>query len=244
MRLDKFLANQSPYSRREIAVMVKKGRICVNGVLAKKADIHIDEQKDEIFLDQIKIHYQPYVYLMLNKPDGYVSATEDKKFPTVVSLVPKEWVHYEVFPVGRLDIDTEGLLILTNDGQLAHDMLSPKKHVDKVYYAKIEGVVTKQDVKDFEKGVTLEDGYHTMPGKLTILKTGAQSEIELTIREGKFHQVKRMFEAVGKKVVYLQRIKMGGVSLDPQLKLGQVRALTTQEQKDLIRRNEDEHRDE
>ena len=147
----------------------------VNQQIVKNADCQIQENTDTIYFDNQLISYQKNMYIMMNKPQGVVSATKDNLHPTALELLPDIPVK-DLFFVGRLDIDTEGLLILTNDGQLAHDMLSPKKHVDKVYYAKIEGVVTKQDVKDFEKGVTLEDGYHTMPGKLTILKTGAQSD--------------------------------------------------------------------
>ncbi len=238
MRLDKFLANQLPYSRREAVGLIKKKQVSVNGVLALRGDIHIDENHDQIVCNGQEVFYRPYLYLMLNKPAGYVSATEDKKFPTVIDLVPKEWAHFDLFPVGRLDIDTEGLLILTNDGQLAHEMLSPKKHVYKVYYAVVEGQVTQNDVEQMRMGVVLDDGYHTLPAKLVIVKSGPISEIELTICEGKFHQVKRMFEAVGKRVTYLKRIAMGGVKLDQTLPLGKARALTNQEVDNLTKREE------
>ena len=208
--------------------MVKNGRVLVNNKV-QKADVHIVPETDVITLDGERIMYTEYLYLMLNKPKGYVSATEDKKYMTVLDLVPKEFSHYDLFPVGRLDIDTEGLLILTNDGQLTHEMLSPKKHVDKVYYAEIDAEVTKEDVLAFHEGVMLDDGYHTMPGELVILKSDNISQIELTIREGKFHQVKRMFEAVGKHVTYLKRIKMGDVPLDETLALGEVRSLSENE---------------
>ena len=168
---------------------------------------------------------------MLNKPDGYISATFDKRDPIVLDLIDKEALIFEPFPVGRLDKDTEGLLVLTNDGQLAHRVLSPKKHVPKTYYAKVEGVVTEEDVKAFADGVILDDGYETMPAELEILKSDEISEIELTIHEGKFHQVKRMFESVGKKVVYLKRLSMGKLKLDEGLALGKYRELTEEEVK-------------
>ena len=168
---------------------------------------------------------------MLNKPDGYISATFDKRDPIVLDLIDKEDLVFEPFPVGRLDKDTEGLLVLTNDGQLAHRVLSPKKHVPKTYYAKIEGIVTEEDIKAFAKGVTLDDGYETMPAELIILKSDEISEIELTIHEGKFHQVKRMFESVDKKVIYLKRLSMGKLKLDENLALGEYRELTDEEVK-------------
>ena len=167
---------------------------------------------------------------MMNKPDGYLSATFDKRDPIVLDLTYSSYLTFEPFPVGRLDKDTEGLLVLTNDGQLAHRVLSPKKHVPETYYAKIEGVVTDEDIKAFES-VTLDDGYETMPSQLKILESGEMSEIELTIHEGKFHQVKRMFESVGKKVVYLKRLSMGKLILDETLGLGEYRELTDEEVK-------------
>ena len=168
---------------------------------------------------------------MLNKPDGYISATYDKFDPIVLDLIDSSYLVFEPFPVGRLDKDTEGLLVLTNDGQLAHRVLSPKKHVPKTYYAKIQGVVTEEDIVAFEKGVILDDGYETMPSQLKILKSDDISEIELTIHEGKFHQVKRMFESVDKKVIYLKRLSMGKLQLDKTLALGEYRELTEEEVK-------------
>ena len=188
------------------------------------------EYKDENDKNKnIKVTYKEFIYLMLNKPDGYISATFDKRDPIVLDLIDKEDLVFEPFPVGRLDKDTEGLLVLTNDGQLAHRVLSPKKHVPKTYYAKIEGVVTEDDIKAFAKGVTLDDGYETMPAELVILKSDEISEIELTIHEGKFHQVKRMFESVDKKVIYLKRLSMGKLQLDKNLALGEYRELTDEE---------------
>jgi 16S rRNA pseudouridine516 synthase len=165
----------------------------------------------------------------MNKPQGVLSATEDSVGETVIDLLELEDQVYEPFPVGRLDKDTEGLLLITNDGQLSHKLLSPKKHVPKTYFAVIDQEVTDEDVKAFAEGVTLDDGYETKPGELRILKSGLRSDIELTITEGKFHQVKRMFEAVGKKVIYLKRISMGPLPLDETLELGEYRELTDEE---------------
>ena len=173
----------------------------------------------------------------MHKPQGIISATEDKFDRTVIDLLDPLDQHFEPFPVGRLDKDTEGLLLITNDGQLAHNLLSPKKHVPKWYYAKIDGVVTEADIEAFKQGVTLDDGYHTKPGELKILASGEQSEIELMIQEGKFHQVKRMFEAVGKKVTYLKRLSMGSLTLDPELPIGEYRALTEEELQGLLNYN-------
>jgi len=166
---------------------------------------------------------------MMNKPPGVISATEDLRDETVIDLLDPLHQHFEPFPVGRLDKDTEGLLLITNDGMLAHNLLSPKKHVPKVYYAQIEGIVTEEDREKFAQGVELDDGYVTKPGELIILKSAQQSEIELTIQEGKFHQVKRMFEAVGKRVTYLKRLSMGNLKLDDSLELGEYRELTAEE---------------
>jgi 16S rRNA pseudouridine516 synthase len=166
---------------------------------------------------------------MMNKPQGVISATEDKYDQTVIDLLDPEFQHFEPFPVGRLDKDTEGFLLLTNDGKLTHNLLSPKKGVPKTYYAHIEGIVTADDCERFAEGVLLDDGYLTKPGQLKILKSDEVSEIELTITEGKFHQVKRMFESVDKRVVYLKRISMGPLLLDETLPLGTYRELTEQE---------------
>jgi 16S rRNA pseudouridine516 synthase len=165
---------------------------------------------------------------MLNKPAGVVSATIDNVSKTVIELITDKQGK-DLFPVGRLDKDTEGFLLLTNDGELAHQLLSPKKHVDKVYYARVKGRVTSEDQKAFLTGVAIETDYTTLPAKLTILSSGDISEIELTIQEGKFHQVKRMFEAVGKEVIFLKRLSMGGLTLDPTLSPGQYRSLREEE---------------
>lgn len=229
LRLDKVLSNIGCGSRAEIKKYCKYGKITVNGKVANNPGLQVDPESDEILFDGEAVNYREFVYIMLNKPDGYISATFDKRDPIVLDLIDPSYLVFEPFPVGRLDKDTEGLLILTNDGQLSHRVLSPKKHVPKTYYAKIEGVVTEEDIIAFEKGVTLDDGYETMPSQLKILKSEEISEIELTIHEGKFHQVKRMFESVGKKVVYLKRLSMGKLKLDESLALGEYRELTEEE---------------
>lgn len=229
MRVDKLLSNVGVASRAELKKYCKQGLISVNGKVINNPGVQVDVENDEIIFDGEKVTYKEFIYLMLNKPDGYISATFDKRDPIVLDLIDKEDLVFEPFPVGRLDKDTEGLLVLTNDGQLAHRVLSPKKHVPKTYYAKIEGVVTEDDIKAFAKGVTLDDGYETMPAELVILKSDEISEIELTIHEGKFHQVKRMFESVDKKVIYLKRLSMGKLQLDKNLALGEYRELTDEE---------------
>ena len=228
-RIDKVLSNLGYGSRSELKKICKNGLVKVNGKVINNPGVQVDVENDEIIFDGEKVTYKEFIYLMLNKPDGYISATFDKRDPIILDLIDKEDLVFEPFPVGRLDKDTEGLLVLTNDGQLAHRVLSPKKHVPKTYYAKIEGVVTEDDIKAFAKGVTLDDGYETMPAELVILKSDEISEIELTIHEGKFHQVKRMFESVDKKVIYLKRLSMGKLQLDKNLALGEYRELTDKE---------------
>lgn len=231
LRIDKILSNLGYGSRAEIKVYCKKGLVKINDKVISNPGTQVDTDIDKIEFNNELVRYREFVYIMMNKPDGYLSATFDKRDPIVLDLIDPSYLTFEPFPVGRLDKDTEGLLVLTNDGQLAHRVLSPKKHVPKTYYAKIDGMVTEEDVKAFEKGVTLDDGYETMPSQLKILKSGEISEIELTIHEGKFHQVKRMFESVGKKVVYLKRLSMGKLILDETLDLGEYRELTDEEVK-------------
>lgn len=231
LRIDKILSNVGYGSRAEIKVYCKKGLVKVNDKVISNPGTQVDTDTDKIEFNNEVVKYREFVYIMMNKPDGYLSATFDKRDPIVLDLIESSYLAFEPFPVGRLDKGTEGLLVLTNDGKLAHRVLSPKKHVPKTYYAKIDGVVTEKDVKAFEEGVTLDDGYETMPSQLNILESGEISEIELTIHEGKFHQVKRMFESVGKKVVYLKRLSMGKLKLDETLSLGEYRELTDEEVK-------------
>lgn len=229
MRLDKLLSNMGFGSRKEVKQLLKKGAVRVNAEAVKDATLHINTEKDEVTVLGEHVVYKEFIYLMMHKPHGVISATEDKHDQTVIDLLDMDSQHFEPFPVGRLDKDTEGFLLLTNDGKLAHNLLSPKKGVQKTYYAHIEGVVTEEDVERFAEGVILDDAYLTKPGELKILKSADVSEIELTITEGKFHQVKRMFAAVDKQVVYLKRLSMGPLSLDENLPLGSYRELTDAE---------------
>ncbi|GKV64763.1 MULTISPECIES: pseudouridine synthase [unclassified Sporosarcina] len=235
MRLDKLLSNMGYGSRKEVRQILKKGMIRVNGEAVKDPAQHVDPEKDAVSLLGEEVIYKKHIYLMMHKPPSVLSATEDHRDRTVVDLLGNEERHFEPFPVGRLDKDTEGLLLLTNDGQLAHSLLSPKKGVPKTYFAKIDGRVTDEDTEAFLQGVTLDDGYETKPGILKIIHSDEFSEIELTITEGKFHQVKRMFEAVGKTVVYLKRLTMGPLELDENLKLGEFRELTEEELQQLMK---------
>lgn len=228
-RLDKILANMGYGTRKEVKSLVKHGEVLINGLKVKDSSVHIDPEKDVIIVNEEKLIYKKFVYIMLNKPQGVISATEDDRDETVIDLLDENIQIFKPSPVGRLDKDTEGLLLITNDGELNHMLLSPKKHVPKKYYAKIAGIVTDKDVEEFSKGVILDDGYKTLPAELKVLKSDtieARSEIEVVIYEGKFHQVKRMFEAVDKKVVFLKRLSMGNLKLDETLKLGEYRELT------------------
>ncbi len=228
MRLDKLLSHCGLGTRKEVKDLIKSGQVQVNDKIIKKDGYQVDENNDVIKLNDEMVEYRQYVYIMLNKPAGYISATFDKVHATVVDLI-EGYDQFELFPVGRLDIDTEGLLLMTNDGHLAHHILSPKKHVPKVYFAKIDGIVDQSDIEAFKQGIVLSD-FTCMPANLKILKVeNNQSEIEVEIFEGKFHQVKRMFESRLKPVIYLKRIKMKNLVLDPMLKLGQYRELTEEE---------------
>lgn len=235
IRLDKYLTEMNKGSRSQIKEAAKKGRIQVNGQTEKKTDRKIDPQADQVLLDGKPVAYHAYEYYMLNKPQGVVSATEDRIHKTVIDLLGGE-IRRDLFPVGRLDIDTEGLLLLTNDGELAHQLLSPKKHVDKQYYARVAGTLPPDSKEQIAAGMTLSDGTQVMPGELSILtpvcecgEASSEMEILLTIREGKFHQVKRMFEALGCQVVFLKRLSMGSLRLDESLRPGEFRKLTEEE---------------
>ncbi len=232
MRLDKFLAETGVGSRKEAKQLLKKGLVTVNGQVIKEAKTQVDEVQDIIEFAGEELTYQQYYYYMLHKPQGVISATEDKWDQTVVDLLKDEDYREDLFPVGRLDKDTEGLLLLTNDGQLAHQLLSPKKHVDKEYFAIVQGLVTIDDILQFADGFALTNKELVKPSELmieTINEEEKRSEIRLIIQEGKFHQVKRMFEAIDKKVVYLKRLRMGNLWLDEELELGEYRALTESE---------------
>ena len=217
-------------TRSEVKKLIKTGQIAVNGTVAVKPDT------DEVCLNVSKIEYKKYKYYLINKPSGCVSATKDNVHETVMDYIT-DAVHDDLFPVGRLDIDTEGLLLITNDGALSHELLSPSKHVAKTYYARIDGEVTWDDIIRFKEGIDIGEERPTKPAELVIKKSGSVSEIELTITEGKFHQVKRMFEALGKRVIYLKRISMGPLKLPDDLKRGTYRALTQAETDALMQIN-------
>ncbi|MBC2192178.1 rRNA pseudouridine synthase [Listeria sp. FSL L7-0229] len=226
MRLDKLLSHTGFGSRKEVKPLLKSGAVVVNGTIQKDSKTQVNPDKDQITVHGTPVVYQEFVYFMLHKPQNVVSATEDNVSETVIDLLAQEDTLTDPFPVGRLDKDTEGLLIITNDGTLAHNLLSPKKHIDKTYYAKIDGDVTAEDVEAFVAGIELDDGYTCKPARLEII---TPNEIKVTIQEGKFHQVKRMFAARGKTVSYLKRISMGNLQLDESLALGEYRPLTEAE---------------
>lgn len=231
IRLDKYLADMGCGTRQEVKKLIRSGQVSVDGAVVKKPETKVEQTVQEVCLNGEKVGYESFEYYMLNKPAGVISATEDRSCQTVVDLI-KEKKRKDLFPVGRLDKDTEGLLLITNDGELAHRLLSPKKHVDKCYFARVSGKVTENDVRSFENGVnigSLEQPEITMPGKLEIITSDEISQIRLTIQEGKFHQVKRMFQAVDKEVIYLKRLRMGTLVLDENLSIGEYRPLTKEE---------------
>ena len=229
-RIDKILSNLGYGTRKDLKKIVKNGMVQVNGIFIKDSAMKVDPEKDKIVINGEEIFYREFIYLMMNKPAGVISATFDNKDETVIDLLEVEHQVFEPFPVGRLDKDTVGLLLLTNDGDLNHRLISPKWKVDKVYFAKIDQKVTEEDIEKFKHGITLDDGYRCKEAILEIQKASEEgSEIVLTIQEGKFHQVKRMFEAVGKKVTYLKRIEFGTLPLDEDLEEGEYRELTEEE---------------
>ena len=229
-RIDKILSNLGYGTRKDLKKIVKNGMVQVNGITIKDSAMKVDPEKDKIVINGEEILYREFIYIMMNKPAGVISATFDNKDETVIDLLEVEHQVFEPFPVGRLDKDTVGLLLLTNDGDLNHRLISPKWKVDKVYFAKIDQKVTQEDIEKFKHGITLDDGYRCKEAILEIQKASEEgSEIVLTIQEGKFHQVKRMFEAVGKKVTYLKRIEFGTLPLDEDLEEGEYRELTEEE---------------
>lgn len=242
MRLDRFLANSGVGTRKEVKDILKKRKIKVNDVIMLDGSVHVNENEDIVKYNDEVINYRPFVYIMMNKPDGVISATEDKKHKTVIDLLGNNYRTYSLFPVGRLDIDTEGLLILTNDGILTHNLLAPNKHVNKKYYVELRDPVTEEAAKKLESGIELEGDFVTKNAKVEVIenseepinkKTGERnlSKAYITISEGKYHQVKRMFKAVNNKVEYLKRIQMGNLVLDENLKIGEYRELTEKELK-------------
>ena len=230
IRLDKLLSNMGKGSRSDMKDALRFGQVKVNGVTVRTGKDKVDPEIDEVTYKGELVMYKKFVYLIMNKPQGVISATEDNHHETVIDLIDDAYSHYDLFPVGRLDIDTEGLLIITNDGDLTHNLLAPKKHVPKTYFAVVAGKVNEKDVEAFNAGIVLDDGYNCKPSDLVIQGyQDGKSEVLLTIHEGKFHQVKRMFESAGKRVTYLKRVKMNALDLDPSLPLGCYRELTGEE---------------
>ena len=232
-RLDKIIASTGRYSRREVKLLARQGRILVDGRAVRDTAEKVDPETAEITVDGEALTYRAHTWVMLHKPAGYLSATEDGRGPTVLDLLPQELRRQGLFPVGRLDKDTEGLLLLTNDGALAHNLLSPRHHVDKVYFVRTAGCLTPQDCAAFEAGMTLSDGLRCLPAGLEILTRGEESEALVTLREGKVHQIKRMLAQLGKPMTYLKRLRMGNLTLDPALAPGEYRFLTKEEQEQL-----------
>lgn len=232
MRIDKLLAHSGFGTRKEVKKLLKTKFIEINGQTVTSPKVHVNLDEDDILVGGEPLHYQEFVYFMLNKPGGVISATEDTVHETVLDLLEPADLLQDPHPVGRLDIDTEGLLLLTNDGKLTHQLISPSRHVDKQYIADIDGVVTNEDQIAFKQGVILDDDYRTMPAQLEILSIDPKEEtskVAVIIQEGKFHQVKRMFKSVGKEVLYLKRLSMGNLQLDEHLELGAYRELTKEE---------------
>ena len=232
-RLDKIIASTGKWSRKEVKNLIRHGQVLVDGLPAAGPEEKADPEAAEIVVNGERLTYQRYTWIMLNKPAGYLSATEDGRGKTVLDLLAQELRRQGLFPVGRLDKDTEGLLLLTNEGGLAHDLLSPRHHVDKVYYARVAGHLTEEDCQAFAAGMTLDDGLVCQSAVLEILSAGEESEAHVTLREGKFHQVKRMLAYRGKPVLYMERVKMGNLTLDPDLPRGEYRFLTAEEVENL-----------
>lgn len=228
-RLDKILANMGYGSRKDVKKIIRDGKVKVNNTIILNNEFKVNPYEDEIYFNNEEVLYREYIYIMLNKPQGLVSSTDDPKTRTVIDLLDEEYLIYKPFPVGRLDKDTEGLLMLSNDGKLAHELLSPKKGVSKKYYVEVDGFVEDKYIEIFKDGITLDDGYKTLPSDLEIIDANIISKVYLTIKEGKFHQVKRMFESIDMKVLFLKRISMGSLVLDESLSPGEYRELTENE---------------
>jgi 16S rRNA pseudouridine516 synthase len=229
MRLDKLLSNMGYGSRKEVKKILKNGAVSVDGAIAKDGKTHVNPEEQLIAIHGEEVQYKRFVYFLMNKPDGVICATEDLHERTVVDLLDPHDAVFSPFPAGRLDKDTVGLVLLTNDGGLAHRLLSPKWHVQKTYVVRVQGRLTDRDVTAFQNGVTLDDGYVTKRADLVIVKSGDISQAEVRITEGKYHQIKRMFAALGKAVIFLKRVKMGSLELDDALPPGEYRELTKDE---------------
>lgn len=226
-RLDKFLSNQLNISRNDAKELIKKRFVTVNGDAAKLFDMKIDPERDAVSSEGKAVTYREHIYIMLNKPAGVVCATRDRLSETVLVLIPEELRREGLFPAGRLDKDTVGFVLITDDGGFAHDILSPKKHVDKKYFVILEKNITENDIELLKSGITIETGEKCLPAEA--VTAGKQNEIFLTLREGKYHQVKRMAEALGNRVLYLKRVSIGGLALDENLREGECREITKEE---------------
>lgn len=230
MRIDKLLAHSGYGTRKQVRQFIKKGFVKVDDEIVTNHGFHVDPKESTVTVKGEIVHYEKFVYLMLNKPAGYISATYDREHLTVLDLVPSKYQHYNLAPVGRLDIDTEGFILLTNDGKLNHFITSPKQSIWKTYEAVISGTITNEDIDLFKRGIILDDGYKTQPAKLNVLQSEESSSLlRISITEGKFHQVKRMFRAIDREVIYLKRTKIGELKLDERLELGKVRPLNKKE---------------
>lgn len=224
-RIDAIISMQTEYSRKDVKKLISQKRVYVNGEFVSKSDIKIDEEKDVISIDGKEINIQKNIYLILNKPMGYISATEDRRMPTVLDLIDEKYIHRELFPAGRLDKDTTGLMIITDDGNFAHNILSPKKHIKKIYEVTIDIPTTEKMVQDFKEGIDLNDG----KCKTAIMQITGEYTANVTLTEGRYHQIKRMFGCFGAKVTKLHRVQMGNLKLPTNLKLGESRELTEEE---------------
>lgn len=234
MRLDKFFSSQELFSRKDVKALVKKGSVKINNTVAKSYEEKIDTEQDQIYLNNEPVEYKPYLYIMLNKPQGVVSATTSKTHQTVLGLIPQSLFRSDLFPAGRLDKDTEGFVLITNDGDFAHHILSPKNHIEKVYIAVLDGRITPEGIAQIEEGITLADGTVCQKAKLTLLEDSDTPTVKVSICEGKYHQIKRMFGVLDLGVNYLKRIQMGHLELDPNLEVSECREILHKELQDIL----------
>lgn len=238
MRLDKYLSNMGLGSRKEVKVSISRKKVMVNDQLVRKSDLNIDPVKDKICYDGVEIPYRPFLYVMLNKPSGFITAKKDPKHSTVMELIKDTYGTRDLSPVGRLDKDTEGFLILTDDGNFNHEIMSPKKHVPKKYYVEVQGIVNEETINIFLGGMLIDQNERCLPSELQVIKVAdSLSQVYVTLHEGKYHQVKRMFEAVDMKVLYLKRVQIGGLSLDENLEVGDHRLMTREEVNQILNLN-------
>lgn len=238
MRIDKLLGNMGYGSRKQIKQLMKKKHVTVNAKRVRNGSTHVSPVEDIVKVDEQTVYYKKYIYVMLHKPQGYISATEDDTNKTVLDLLPDYVKTFNPAPVGRLDKNSEGLLLITNDGALNHYLTAPKNAIPKKYEATIEGKVTESDIAAFRNGIKLDDGYRTKSATLEVISSDYQSQVHVTITEGKFHQVKRMFQAIDMRVIYLKRLQMGPLLLDETLKKSSYRELTSEEMTSLKQTHE------